>query len=250
MKFRKKAVVVEAVQLRWDTWTEMCEHADVGKFEDGKPEGCYIDAEWRRTEDTNGRIGLRIPFFGDAHLSAHREGLLAVQDDWIVRDADGLSVYKPDVFVTMFESIEVKPFTTSNVLLKYDAILQFWLANTMDIGVTRLTGTRVVWMIRMHPKSGEELHAELKRIHGQHEEAEYELKFYDAHHKARRGTGRITMPSTLDSVSEAAVSVRKLTDAELLRALQNVGCDLACDACAEVFFTRSKTHEHTCPKGR
>ena len=39
MKYRKKPVVIEAIQLRWDTWSEMCDHAKVGKLTDGKPEG-------------------------------------------------------------------------------------------------------------------------------------------------------------------------------------------------------------------
>ena len=37
-KYRKKPVVIEAVQLRWDTWSEMCDFIGVGKLVDGKPE--------------------------------------------------------------------------------------------------------------------------------------------------------------------------------------------------------------------
>lgn len=48
-----------------------------------------------------------------------------------------------------------------------------------------------------------------------------------------------------------AFSVRKLSDAQLLQALKNVGCHVAdCGACAEVFFTGSKMHDHTCPRER
>ena len=50
-KFRKRPVVVEAVQLRWDTWTKMCEFTGVGKLTDGKPEGCYVDVEGRVTDN-------------------------------------------------------------------------------------------------------------------------------------------------------------------------------------------------------
>jgi len=46
-----------------------------------------------------------------------------------------------------------------------------------------------------------------------------------------------------------AVTVRELSDADLLASLKNVGCYLAdCDACAEVFFTGAKTRQHTCPR--
>jgi hypothetical protein len=52
--------------------------------------------------------------------------------------------------------------------------------------------------------------------------------------------------STYSKEQEIAVSVRSLTYAQLLQALKNVGCDLSCDACAEIFFTGSKMHDHTC----
>lgn len=52
----------------------------------------------------------------------------------------------------------------------------------------------------------------------------------------------------------AARSVRSLSDHQLLTALRNVGCHvgclLECDGCAELFFTGSRTREHTCLKGR
>lgn len=61
-KFRRKPTPVEAVQLRWDTWSEVCELiAAPGGLKEGHPEGCYVDAEGNVTEDTNGRIGLKIP---------------------------------------------------------------------------------------------------------------------------------------------------------------------------------------------
>jgi hypothetical protein len=47
-----------------------------------------------------------------------------------------------------------------------------------------------------------------------------------------------------------AVSVRELSDADLLQALKNVGCHLdACDACAEVLFVGGSMVRHTCPRG-
>ena len=87
-KFRKKPVVIEAVQLRWDTWNEMCDHAGVGKLEDRKPEG-QMDGE---------HIGLAIPT---------SEGLmLAQQDDWIIRGVEGeLYPCKPSIFEQTYEAI-------------------------------------------------------------------------------------------------------------------------------------------------
>ncbi len=86
-KFRKKPVVIEAVQLRWDTWSDMCDFAGVGKLEDGKPEGVQLAA---------GKIGLNIPTL---------EGLqLASANDWIIKGVKG-EIYpcKPDIFEMTYE---------------------------------------------------------------------------------------------------------------------------------------------------
>lgn len=94
MKFRRKPVVVEAVQLRWDTWSEMCEHAGVGKLEDRKPQ-VTIKHE---TETPNESIGLDIPT---------SEGLMhADADDWIIKGVKGeLYPCKPDIFEATYEAV-------------------------------------------------------------------------------------------------------------------------------------------------
>ena len=111
MKFRKKPVEVEAVQLRWDTWGEMCEHAGVGKLADGKPEGCFVDPATgeacpKDDEHPEGRdipgdpeIGLWIPTL---------EGLmLARQSDWVIRGVKGeLYPCKPDIFEATYEAVD------------------------------------------------------------------------------------------------------------------------------------------------
>ena len=99
-KFRKKPVVIEAVQLRWDTWSEMCDHAGVGKLSDGKPEGCYIDAEGNGTllQGASDEIGLFIPTL---------EGLMtARQDDFVIRGVKNeLYPCKPDIFEQTYEAV-------------------------------------------------------------------------------------------------------------------------------------------------
>ena len=91
-KFRKKPVVIEAVQLRWDTWQEMCDHAKVGRLEDGKPEGFWPDGVG------TGRIGMNIPTL---------EGLMqAHEGDWIIRGVKGeLYPCKPDIFALTYEPV-------------------------------------------------------------------------------------------------------------------------------------------------
>lgn len=99
MKFRKKPI--EAVQLLWSTWGEMCDHANVGCLADGQPEGAFLNAEgmavdaFPGTEGGNGRIGLLIPT---------REGLMiGVEGDWIIRGVAGeLYPCAPDIFAATY----------------------------------------------------------------------------------------------------------------------------------------------------
>jgi len=92
MKFRKKPVVIEAVQLRWDTWQEMCTFAGVGSGP-GDPKGFWPDGEG------NGRIGMHIPTL---------EGLMeATEGDWIIRGIKGeLYPCKPDIFAATYEQVQ------------------------------------------------------------------------------------------------------------------------------------------------
>jgi hypothetical protein len=94
--YTKRPVTIEAVQLRWDNWNEMCDFAGVGKLSDGKPEGCYIDADGSGTSNSTDTIGLWIPTL---------EGLmLGRQGDWIIRGVKGeLYPCKPDIFEATYE---------------------------------------------------------------------------------------------------------------------------------------------------
>lgn len=91
-KFRKRPVEIEAVQLRWDTWDEMCKFADVGRLADGKPEGTYQNG------DSN-KICLAIPTL---------EGVMtAVENDWVIRGIKGeLYPCKPDIFAATYAIVE------------------------------------------------------------------------------------------------------------------------------------------------
>ena len=89
MQFRKKPVVIEAVQLRWDTWSEMCDHAGVGKLEDGKPEGKMDSLA----------IGLDIPT---------KEGLMHAKENWwVIKGVKGeLYACDPEIFEMTYEAGE------------------------------------------------------------------------------------------------------------------------------------------------
>lgn len=99
MKYRKKPVVIEAVQLRWDTWNEMCEFAPVGE---GGCRGVYVDQDspkWSE-EFARGmsRIGLIIPTLEGDHL--------AIEGDYVIRGVKGeFYPCKPDIFEATYEPV-------------------------------------------------------------------------------------------------------------------------------------------------
>ena len=99
MFFKKRPVIIEAVQLRWDTRGEVCDFVGVGEFSKGKPEGCFIDKNGQPTQDCTEEIGLRIPTL---------EGImLARQNDWIIKGVKGeFYSCKPDIFEMTYEAVE------------------------------------------------------------------------------------------------------------------------------------------------
>lgn len=102
-RYRKRPVEIDAIQLRWDTWNEVCDF--VGPFPDGM-RGVYVGENGNARDDYPGdqpdgyttRIGLLIPTL---------EGtMLAVQDDWIIRGVQGeLYPCKPDIFEATYETV-------------------------------------------------------------------------------------------------------------------------------------------------
>jgi hypothetical protein len=101
MKFRKKPVVVEAVQLNWGTWSEMCDFLAIGKG--GQAYGVAVhDTDNDRSTDNPGgefnRIGLVIPTLeGD---------MLGVENDWIIKGVQGeFYPCKPDIFEQTYEPV-------------------------------------------------------------------------------------------------------------------------------------------------
>ena len=86
------------------------------------------------------------------------------------------------------------PFNASDLFTKYETLIKWWPPNTLNINVKRLTGTPIQRVISSCPRSGAELYEALRVIHGQSEEANYEIKFFDTNGKEFRGTCQITMP--------------------------------------------------------
>lgn len=87
-KYRKKPVEIEAVQLLWTTWNEVC---DLLGDEMPEAHGVWLHPtkdgvtadDWHDTADwgPDARIGLVIPTLGG--------DMLARQGDWIIRGVKG-----------------------------------------------------------------------------------------------------------------------------------------------------------------
>ena len=81
-------------------------------------------------------------------------------------------------------------------LLQYETLIKVWPASTLNVYVRRLAGAPRQDTITTHPRTGAELYEAIKSIHGEYEEADYALKYWDTHGKKIRCNGRISMPDT------------------------------------------------------
>jgi len=99
MKFRKKPVVIEAVQLRWNNWNEMCDFAGVGK-NGGKTRG---------VNSLDGGMAMELETL---------EGvMLASENDWIIRGVKGeFYPCKPDIFEATYEPVVEDKTEGSNAI--------------------------------------------------------------------------------------------------------------------------------------
>ena len=98
MKFRKKPVVIEAVQLTWNTWSEICKFVPKPWF----VKGVYLGAQYKPLPDdqTSERMGLLMQ-------TLESEQFLAVEGDWIIKGVKGeFYPCKPDIFEATYEKVE------------------------------------------------------------------------------------------------------------------------------------------------
>lgn len=97
-KYRKKPVVIEAIQLDWRTWNEICDFVSKEAFGGG----VFLD-DTTFTELPEGQVsntmGLRINTL---------EGVvLARQGDYIIKGVNGeFYPCKPDIFEKTYEHVE------------------------------------------------------------------------------------------------------------------------------------------------
>ena len=97
MRYRKRPVEVDAVQLTWGTWSEICEFVPKPWF----VRGCYLDDAGKETEDKNvtRRVGLIL-------RTLESQEFLAQEGDWIIKGVKGeFYPCKPDIFVATYEPV-------------------------------------------------------------------------------------------------------------------------------------------------
>jgi len=94
-KYKSKPVIVEAVQLNWNTWNDVCDFIPKEAF-DG---GVYLeDGEPLDEGHSSDTIGLRMKT---------KRGLEIVQQgDYIVKDVDGsVRSCSPEKFEMLYEKL-------------------------------------------------------------------------------------------------------------------------------------------------
>ena len=98
MKYRKKPVEIEAVQLTWANWVEVCDFVQLPWGPEGV-HGCYSDKGVE--SDSGEKIGLIIPTL---------EGnMLANENDYIIKGVHGeFYPCKPDIFEETYEPSGVR----------------------------------------------------------------------------------------------------------------------------------------------
>lgn len=95
-KFRKKPVEIEAVQLTWSNWSEICDFVPKPWF----VKGTFLDKEGRATEDaSDNRLGLIMS-------TLESQEFIAQENDWIIKGVnEEFYPCKPDIFEKTYEKV-------------------------------------------------------------------------------------------------------------------------------------------------
>lgn len=103
MRFRKKPVVIDAVQLLWRNWSDICDFVPRPWFE----RGVFLDDVTKaplpegRTSNT---IGMLLNTLESDKVTG---ALLATEGDWIIRGVNGeFYPCKPDIFEKTYDPVE------------------------------------------------------------------------------------------------------------------------------------------------
>jgi len=96
--FKRKPTIIEAVQLNWVNWNEICSF--VGTRINANNPGYHIPKE--EASDTCGEEGPYIAFY---IKTAHGDQAIVRHGDWVIPDSIPGTFYpcKPDVFAETYE---------------------------------------------------------------------------------------------------------------------------------------------------
>jgi hypothetical protein len=98
-RYRKLPVVIEAVQLTWGNWSEVCEFVPAPWF----VRGCYLDDGGRvlQGDGVSETMGLII-------RTLESNEFVARQGDFIIKGVDGeYYACKPDIFQKTYEKVGI-----------------------------------------------------------------------------------------------------------------------------------------------
>lgn len=94
-KYRKKPVVIDAIQLSWANWNSVCDFISKDAFGGG----VYLNESLNVVEISTDKIGL--------HINTLDGRMLAVEGDYIIKGIQGeFYPCKPDIFEATYEVIE------------------------------------------------------------------------------------------------------------------------------------------------
>jgi hypothetical protein len=102
-QFRKKPVVIEAVQLNWANWPEVCDILGPAL----SPENPAWNIPPGEESDSCGEKGDGPGFIALNVTTTHGETAIVRHGDWIIPDSKPGTFYpcKPDVFEKTYEAI-------------------------------------------------------------------------------------------------------------------------------------------------
>ena len=99
--YRKKPVVIEAVQLCWRNWNEVCAFLGpiISPANPGRLSSEFSDTCGEETTSDLGWIEITIPTLEGDHIAKH--------GDWIIKGVKGeFYPCKPDIFAATYERLE------------------------------------------------------------------------------------------------------------------------------------------------
>jgi len=89
-KYRKKRVVIEALQLKWENWEDMCSFVGVGELVNNKPQGKMLKGN---------KLSMDIPTI-EGVMTAH-------EGDYIICGTKGeFYPCREDIFKEIYDEVD------------------------------------------------------------------------------------------------------------------------------------------------